>query len=509
MNNKKIFTKLFIGGASITLFLSLLSILIPSQLGQIMAMIQGYLSITMGWLIMILPVLFLSILLFLGLHPKFRHIKFGGKDAKPDYSIFSWLAMLFTSSIGVGIIYFAVNEPLYAYFLAPNGINSVEEAEAVKNAFAISIYHWGPQSWSIMGMAGLVVGYFTLNHKTKYLPSSALTYTFSKREWSKPIGYFMNTLALVCAAMTISVTMGMGSAQLITGTGFITGKEIEWIGAPFLALAILYIISVFTSILPTGKGMRIIGDINVFIAIGILIFAFTVGPTRLAMETIVSSIGGYLEIIVTKNFEFFQFAEDPSYVYGWDVATLQWWLSWTPFMGVFIASISKGRTFKEFALGILLAPTAFMVIWIGTFGGIAMDDIINGGGTIGNNALTNADYTFFSILEALPLSQVTIPVTVILLVLFLATTITSASLSLSRMTDEEGLVVTPIRTFIWCTLMAGIAVAAIVAARIGGDEGLNAIRAFATTLSFPYIFLFLITVAAFIKQLRIDFRKDK
>lgn len=506
---KKVFTPLFIYGAIGTAVFSIWSMLLPKQMGETMYMIQGYLAISLGWFIMALPVVFMGILIFLGVHPKYRNYKLGGPNAEPDYSTFSWLAMLFTASIGVGIIYFAVNGPIFAYLMAPtSGTDANTVYQGVKKALGISMFQWGPHVWSIFGVAGLTTGYFAYRHGTKFLPGEPLLKTFKNKKWSRPIAFTMNVIALVCSAMTIATTLGLGAGQLVKGIEIV--KDIT-LGQSmmFLALFVLFVITAVLSILPTGKGMRIIGDLNVFVALGILVFSFVFGPTRLILETIMQSINGYIEIFASKSFEMFLFSEKQAFLYEWEVSSIQWWLAWTPFMGVFVSSISRGRTLKEFVFSILLVPTVFMLLWLSVFGGIALQDLVMGSGTISAQAQISPELTFFAILEKLPLTGITTFVTLILIIMFLVTTVTSASLSLSRMTDLEGKTASPLRSFVWTVLVALIAVAAIVASQLGGNDALNGIRALATTMAFPYLFFFLLTLAALIKQIRIDFSDGK
>ena len=508
LNN--VFSPLFLISSAIAALFAIWAVIAPNQMGDMMTIAQQYLAVTTGWLVLFLPFFFIVLLLYLGFHPKYRDYVIGGPGVKPDYTTFSWIAMLFAAGIGVGIVYFAVNSALYAYFLSPSGMMSgASTTETIRNALGLAFYQWGPQAWAIFSISGLVVGYFAFQHKTKYLPGEALAFGFKDRRWAAPAGKVMNIMACVCAALTIATSVGLGSGQLAAGTFLILGIDNTPAFAPFVVLFLLFVATAASSILPTEKGMRVIGNWNVYIFLGLMVFVMFFGPTRFIFETIFQTIGAFLSIAIPINFELFLLAEEPSYVYDWNVVTMQWWLSWTPFMAVFIASISRGRTLKQFSLATISVPALFMLLWLSTFGGIALLDMFQGEGTIAGHAMEHAHLTFFAILDVLPMTQLTIIVTIALLFLSLVTTYTSCSLSLSRMTDREGLNTSPARAFIWCLLMALIAVAAIAAQLLGGNNALNAIRALATTIAFPYIFFFMLTISAFIKQFRNDFAQPQ
>lgn len=508
--SNSVLTPIFIISALITAFFSILSMINPTKLSEVLTEIQTIFAIEYGWFAMLIPSICVVILVALGFSKKYGHIVIGGQDAKPDYALFSWIGMLFTASIGVGIIYFGINEPLYAYFLDPASTTASSAMEAARVAMGTSIYHWGISIWGIFSIAGIVMAYFVYKHNSRYLPGDILLHSFPDKKWTSPVSKFMNVLACVCSAMTIAATMGLGAVQITTGLSKIFGLSEGLITVlPYIVLAILLGMCLAASTTKTvGKGMNIIGDWNVYMAIALLVFAMIFGPTRYIFEQIVQTFGSLISDFIPRNFNLFIFAEDPTYSTIWDVSTIMWWVAWTPFMGVFIASISKGRTIKQFVTATLTIPVAFMILWHCTFGAVALLDTIQGTGEIGNYAMTGPDMTFFAFLKTLPLPQITTIFTVILLIFFLATTITSAALSLSRMTDKDGKEAKPIRSAVWCILMASIALTGIFAATKGGNEALNAIRALATTMAYPYLFFLILIITAFLKKIIMDEKEN-
>ncbi|MGL4677266.1 MAG: BCCT family transporter [Brevinema sp.] len=505
---KTIFSKYFIITSIITGLFALWSIIFPERFGSSLSQIQIFFAVTYGWFIKIFPVLILGICLYISFTPKYGRIKFGGEDSIPEFSTFSWLTMLFTAGIGVGIVYFAINEGIYGYFLAPDGIASgITAWEAGKNAMGIAIYHWGISTWAIFSISGLCSGYFTFRHNTQYLPGAPIAFAFSQKPWAKYTAHTMNILAIICSALTISATIGLGSIQIATGARIVFNVSSEqtflW---PYYALIILYIIFLGAALTPLNKGMNFISNINIWLCIILLLFVMIFGPTRYIFEQIFNTLGMLINWLIPKNFEMYIFAENPRYTVEWDTSSLLWWLAWTPFMGVFIASISKGRTIKEFCIATISIPVLFMILWIATFSGIALLNVVEGSGDFGDLALAFPEATIFALLDTLPFSYITSIVALLLIIFFLATTCTSAAITLSRMTDKNGVESHHFRTFLWATFMSTIAFAAIFNSlrASAGAESLQAFRSLSTVIALPYLFFFLVTISAFIKQLRWD-----
>ena len=502
----KIFTPIFIASASVSAIIAIASLVSPDLLAAGLTSGQQVLSVVYGWFAMLIPFLCMMLLLALGLPSKYSHIVIGGQDAKPDYSMFSWLAMLFSASIGMGIIYFAVNEPLFAFALSPGSTEAPSVMEAARHAMGTTLQHWGVSVWAIFSVSGLVFSYFVFKYKTKYLPGDIIHRAWSKRGWSKATANLVNVTACVCSAMTIAATLGLGSVQLATGITNIFGLDPAWRSVlPYIMLGILVLMGLpAATTKKVGNGMRILGGWNAYICIGVMVYAIVVGPTRYIFEQMVHTTGRYFAEIIPRNFDMFIFSADPIYSHTWTVANNMWWLSWTPFMAVFIASISKGRTIRQFSFATMFIPAAFLLIWHSTFGATALLNLIQGDGSIAAHALESPDMTFFAILETLPLTQFITIASVILLLFFLATSITSGALALGRMTDIEGKNPAPARCAVWALIMSGIALTGIFAAQIGGEGALIAIRSLATTMAYPYMFVFILLTTAFLRQLKRD-----
>lgn len=514
---KKIFTNTFIISASISLVLAIISLINTDTLSSILSIFQVVFAVEYGWLGQIIPLICLIVLFYLGFSKKYGHIKLGGENSKPEYSTFAWIGMLFTGAIGMGLMSFAVNEPLYAYLLSPSAIDAQPNVmEAAKQAMVTSMYHWGASTWSIGALAGLVVAYFVSKHNGRYLPGDAILKTWPHKKWSKGLSNFINVLACIAALTTISASMGIGVVQLTSGMASLFNlSEFTTEILPYIFLAILAFFCILSSATKkVGKGMNIISNINIYVCIFVLIFVFVFGPTRFIFENIVQTLGSYIFEFIPRSTDMFIFGTDKallttglSYLTSWDVVNNLFWICWAPFMAVFIASISKGRTLKEFAICTTIVPTIFMLLWNSGIGGISLLDTLIGEGQIAANVLERADLTFFMIIKSLPFSTVMTIISVILLFMFLTTTVTSAALSLGRMTDEEGLNPEPVRCVIWVILMTCISLTSLVSASNGGADALATIKSIGSVFGYPYLFFFIMIIFAFFRQIKIDENK--
>lgn len=515
---KKVFTPTFVISASVSLILAIISLISTDTLSEILSAFQVVFAVEYGWLGQIIPLVCLVILFILGFSKKYGHIKLGGVDAKPEYSTFAWIGMLFTAAIGMGLMSFAVNEPLYAYLLSPGSIDAQPNImEAAKQAMVTSMYHWGASTWAIGALAGLIVAYFVSRHNGRYLPGDAIIKAWPHKKWSKKLSSFINILACIAAAATISASMGIGVVQLTSGVSALFNlSESATDMLPYIFLILLTVFCLFSSTTKKiGKGMNIISNINIYVCIFVLVFVFVFGPTRFIFENVVQTFGAYISEFIPRSTDMFIFGTDQalattgmSYLTSWDVVNNLFWVCWAPFMAVFIASISKGRTIKEFAIGTTIVPTVFMLLWNGGIGGISLLDTLLGEGQIAANVLERADLTFFMIIKSLPFSTIMTIVSIILLFMFLTTTITSASLSLGRMTDDDGLNPAPIRCAIWLILMACISLTSLVSASAGGADALATIKAIGSTFGYPYLFFFIMIIFAFLRRIRIDEMKN-
>ncbi|MDO5102877.1 MAG: BCCT family transporter [Lautropia sp.] len=472
----------------------------PTLLTGSVANISSFFYLKFDWLIMWLPLLTLAVGLVVALSPRFAHIRLGGAEAVPDYSLPSWMNMLFTAGIGVGIVFFGPIEALWHYFQSPIGANATHLPvhEQVGNAMSLALHVWGLPAWAIYMMAGLVMAYFAYEHGTECTPAAPLQHAFGHKRWANPLGVLVTGLAILSIAMSVSSSIAMAVQQIASGLGIITGLSFEAIGWKTLLLVALAILCTIGALLPIQKGMRRLGDVTVALSLCLLCFVFVTGPTHYFLSTMTVTLGNILTQTIPHSFELYLFhARD--WVVWYPMTYWVWWITWAPFVGVFLAKISKGRTLREFVLASVLVPTGFILIWFSVFSGFSLLDTIEGTGKLAEIA-NQGDYegTFYHLLNMLPLAVATKPVTVALFLGFIVTSIVSAAISLGIMSSEDGQRENRFRAAVWCILMTLISYAVIVTGRI---EGIKAVGSFA---GFPFVFIFYLWLAALWRQLRRD-----
>lgn len=497
-------SKLFWIAAGFTALFSIWSLVSPEGLTTTLWGLVYKFHNSFNWLTILMPISFLLICGFLAFS-RYGKIKLGGKDEEPEFSTFSWIAMLFTAGIGVGLVNFGVAEPMVHYLQSPLGLpGGYTEVEAAKNALTLALFNWGIPAWTIYTISGLVIAYFTYHHGAKFLPGTPIEHGFKDKKWSKKVGYMANVVAASAAALTMAASIGMGVFQVKNGVQAITGIEFPGLTSSLVILFVLFVVYTVPAILPVKKGMKVLGDVNVVIAIALLGFVFVMGPTRYFMESIITTLGTTITGIIPISFNTFVF-QDKAWFNDWPLTTLIWWISWTPFMGVFIARISKGRTIREFVIASIAIPTVFLVAWFSIFGGYGLLDAIAGNGEIAKYVAENPNdvyLSFIMVLQSLPLFALTGPIFVLLIVVFLATGATSAAISLSMMTSD-GVENAPIsRTVIWSIIMVTISFANVVTGTLSG------VKAVAVFMGIPYLFFVILQITGMIRQLRNDYRKE-
>lgn len=499
-NKSKSSSSLFWASACFTAIFSVWGVINPESLTTTLYSWTSRFNNDFNWFIILMPILILALCIYLAFG-KFGNVKLGGTDTKPEFSTFSWMAMLFTAGIGVGLVNFGVAEPLIHFMQSPLGLaGGFSESEAAQNALKLTLFNWGLPAWAIYTIAGLVIGYFTYTRGAKFLPGTPIEQGFKDKKWSKPLAYLANLMGASAAALTMAASVGLGVFQVKNALQSVFGLNLEGVTYLLVILGILFVVYTLAAILPVQKGMKVLGDINILIAIAILGFVFLAGKTDYYMGTILTTLKSTFTDIIPISFENFALL-DKSWFNDWPITTLMWWVSWTPFIGIFIARISKGRTIKQIVTASILVPTVFLVIWFSVFGGHGLLDSIAGNAEIANYMINNPDdvyLSFIMVLQQFPFFAVTGTLFVILIVVFLSTSATSAVISLSMITSD-GLEDAPqYRTIIWSIIIVCIASANLIAGSFSG------VKAVAIVLSIPYLFIFILCMSAFVRQLRKD-----
>jgi choline/glycine/proline betaine transport protein len=392
--------------------------------------IQHWLVTNFGWFYMASIAFFFGFVIYLAFS-RFADIKLGPDDSDPDYSYLSWVSMLFSAGMGIGLLFFGVSEPLTHFAQPPSGIGGT--AEAAGRAMEITFFHWGLQAWSVYIVVGLSLAYFSFRHGLPLTVRSALYPLIGERIYG-PIGHAVDIFAVLGTMFGVATSLGLGVMQVNAGLSFLFDVEVS------TSVQILLIVSItgmatISVVAGLDAGIRRLSKLNLLLAMVMMLFILAAGPTATLLAALVQNIGGYLSSMVDMTFNLYAY-EPIEWMGDWTLFYWAWWISWSPFVGMFIARISRGRTIREFIMGVLLVPAGFTFLWLSFFGNTAliMELADNDIGLV-NTALQNSPTALFMMLEQLPWSTLTSVFATLLIMTFFVTSSDSGSLVIDIITS--------------------------------------------------------------------------
>ncbi|UCZ55047.1 BCCT family transporter [Bacillus shivajii] len=448
---------------------------------------------TFGWFYMITVTFLVFICIFLAFS-NYGKIKLGKEDDEPEYTFYTWLGMLFSAGVGVGFVFWGVAEPLLYYMDPPPG-TTPETAEAAQIGMQYSVYHWALHAWAIFGFVGLVLADVQYRQNQPALISSAFYPLIGERIKGK-LGKVIDILAVIATAMGVATTFGLSALQISGGLSHILDVPNNIYSQLLIILIVsgLFMISAASGL---NKGIRILSIINLSLAGLLLIFMLFAGPTLFILEKFMSTLGGYLQHIIPMSLSMYPYAES-NWLGGATIFYWAWHISWAPFMGIFIARISRGRTVREFILGVLIVPSLIAIIWFSTFGGSGFYLEIFQGISIGNVVMNEVELVLFTTLAEFPIGAITSFLAVLLIIIFFITSADSASYVLGVLTSKGSLEPNIFARLIWGILIASIASVLLVS---GGLEGLQNASIIA---ALPFTFIICFMMVALFKSLNWD-----
>jgi choline/glycine/proline betaine transport protein len=471
------------------------AVIAPNATDAIFHTIQGHIVDGAGWFYILTVAIILTTTLYLGVS-RYGEIKLGPDHSEPDYSLPSWFAMLFSAGIGIGLLFFGVAEPVMHYLNPPNG--DPADIAAAKEALNITFFHWGLHAWSVYAIVGLALAYYGYRHGAPLTLRSTLVPLLGKKIYG-PIGDSIDTFAVLGTILGVATSLGFGVAQINAGLGYLIDVPESTIIQLVLMIAItaFAMISVLSGL---DKGIRRLSEINMVLAVALLIFVIVIGSTTHIIEMIVQNTGNYLSQIIEKTFNLY--AYDPTdWLGGWTIFYWGWWISWSPFVGMFIARISRGRTIRQFVTGVLFVPAGFTFIWMTVFGNTAIDLINDDGMALANAIDANNAVALFKFLEYFPFSSVISFIAVIMIVIFFVTSADSGALVVN-MLSSGGNDNTPAWLRVYWTSMIGL-----IAGILLVSGGLDALQTATIATALPFGIVLWFVVYALLKTLRIDLIK--
>ncbi|MEL6267435.1 MAG: BCCT family transporter, partial [Pseudomonadota bacterium] len=358
-------------------------------------------------------------------------------------------------------------------------------------------FHWGIHAWAIYGATALTIAYFAFRRGTPMLVSAPITYLFPGETWARVVGWLSDLMAIVAIAIGVGGSIAMGVFQVADGVDVMLGgeKAAGWL------VAIVFVLMVAAYIPPLmvdlGSGMSRLSNLAMMIAIALVLFTVFLGPTEYLMNSVVGSFGQYVTEAIPRGFQTFTFAGDSvgQWFSDWTLTYMVWWIAWGPFVGVFVARISKGRTIREFVLGVLIGPTLFSVVWFGAFGGIGLYDALNGTGELLALTETNVERVTFALLERLPLTGLTTLATIVAAFLFIVTSVVSAAFVLGTFSTGGDPDPSPKIRVIWGGLLGVLGAAMILSGSIDAVKKLIALGAL------PFVFITVLLLVCLIRAL--------
>ncbi|MGY0617755.1 BCCT family transporter [Vibrio sp. FJH11] len=492
-----------VSGLAIVIFV-FATLIFREQVEPIFVHMRSWLTSSLDWFFILSGNIFVIVCIGLAISPLGK-VRIGGTEALPDYSYAGWLAMLFAAGMGIGLVFFGVSEPMshFSSSLAgpvlENGVRTdwaplggaTGDVEAARSlGMAATIYHWALHPWAIYALLALGLAIFSYNKGLPLTMRSIFYPVFGERIWGWP-GHIIDILAVVATVFGLATSLGYGASQAATGLNFLFGVPLTDTTQIILIIVItaFALISVLAGL---DSGVKRLSEINMLLAAVLLFFIVIVGPTLFILTGFFENIASYIKNIPALSMPFNR--EDVNYSQGWTSFYWAWWISWSPFVGMFIARVSRGRTVREFIFCVLIIPSTVCIFWMTAFGGTAISQFVNDG----YEAVKDAELPLklFEMLEVMPLSSITSLVGIVLVVVFFITSSDSGSLVIDTIAAGGKVdAPTPQRVF-WCTFEGLVAVALL----LGG--GLAAAQAMAVTTGFPFTIVLLIATFSLILGLK-------
>jgi choline/glycine/proline betaine transport protein len=483
----------FFGSVAIILMFVAVGAFVPHQAEAIFGALQASILASFGWLYLLAVGIFLFGILILAFG-RYGDLKLGPDDAQPEFRYLSWIAMLFAAGMGIGLMYFAVGEPM-THFAAPPQADPLTIA-AKREAMSVTFFHWGIHAWAIYSVVGLSLAYFGYRYNLPLTIRSGL-YPLLKERINGPIGHMVDIFAICGTLFGIATSLGFGVLQINAGLNFLLGVPVSGV---VQAVLIVVISAVATLSVVSGldKGVRILSELNLIVAVALMVFVLVMGPTTQLMRDFVQNIGLYLDTFLLRTFNIYAYEPTP-WIDSWTLFYWAWWISWSPFVGMFIARISRGRTVREFVIAVLFVPSAFTFLWMTVFGNTAIDiDQGVAAGALGRAISDDISVGLFQFFQYLPFPAVTSTLAVALVAIFFVTSADSGSLVIDTIAAGGETNTGTAQRIFWCALEGFVAIVLLM------TGGLAALQSATIASALPFVFVMMALLVGLFKGMRAD-----
>ncbi|MHA7853519.1 BCCT family transporter [Marinobacter shengliensis] len=493
-----ILVPVFIPAVVVALLLVVGTISNPELAGEAFSATLAWITDTFGWFYMLSVAIFLVFIVSVGAS-KWGNIKLGPDHAEAQYSFPEWFAMLFSAGYGIALLFFGVAEPVLHYATPPAG--APETVDAAKQAMQIAFFHWGFHIWAIYGLVGLVLAYFAFRHGLPLSIRSALYPLIGEKIYG-PIGHAVDVFAILGTMFGIATTLGLSVTQINAGINYLWPEVPISTTVQIIAIAVITAAATVSVVAGMDKGVKRLSILNMILAVSLMLFVFVVGPTILILETFLQNTGSYLSGIVERTFNLQAYTRS-DWIGNWTLFIFGWTIAWAPFVGMFIAKISRGRTIRQFVFGVMLVPSIFTFLWFSVFGDTALNMIMNQGvDTLIADVQADHAVALFKLFDQLPWSFFISLVTVLLIITFFVTSSDSGSLVIDSLASG-GVINTPAwqRVF-WAVLEGAVASVLLLAG------GLNALQTMTIASALPFAIIMLIAAIGMWRALVIEGHRE-
>lgn len=499
-HNKKLFSwrlkpTVFWPAAILSVAIVALAAIFPKAINRVIGAVQAFIFADMSWFYILAVAIILVTIIYVGAS-RFGAIRLGPDDSKPDFSRITWFAMLFSCGMGIGIMFFGVAEPVMHFLEPPVGEGGT--IPAARHALELTFFHWGLHAWAIYAAVGLMLAYFGYRHGLPVTLRSSLYPIIGDRIYG-PIGDAVDVFAIMGTVFGVATSLGFGVLQINGGLHYLFGLPVSTTVQVTL-IAVITSMAALSAASGLNKGIRILSETNLWMAIILMFLILVLGPTSMLLKHFVENTGIYISGLISKTFNLYAYEpKSGHWLGGWTLLYWGWWISWSPFVGMFIARISRGRTIREFVSGVLLIPAGFTLLWMTVFGNSAIDLIMNQGKTmLAETVQQDVSLALFKFFEFFPMSQVLTVVGMIMVVIFFVTSADSGAFVADALASG-GARKTPALQRVFWSAISGLS--AMVLLRGGG---LSALQTITLVSALPFAVVLLVSLYGLVMALRVD-----
>ncbi|WP_444921730.1 choline BCCT transporter BetT [Microbulbifer sp. CnH-101-G] len=486
----------FYGSVVGIVLFSLWAMIFTEQAIGVINEVLSWISGSFGWFYFLAIVAYLIFVILVAIS-KFGDIKLGPDHSEPDFNIVTWAAMLFSAGIGIDLIFYCIVEPVTQFMEPPAGEGG--SIEAARHAMALTFLHWGLSGWGVYTLVGMSLAFFSYRHGLPLTIRSALYPLFGKRIYGS-LGNTVDIAAVLGTVFGVATSLGIGIIQLNYGLQYMFGIP-EGIFTQSLLAVMIVVFAAFSAATGVERGIRRLSEFNMLLAIVLMLYVLITGKTRFLLDAFVTNIGDYLQNFIGLSFNTYPFAPPTDWLNAWTLFFWAWWIAWGPFVGLFLARISRGRTIRAFVIGTLILPFTFMAAWMAIMGNSAIDMVMGGATEFGTQAVEKPGSAIYLFLEQLPWSMLTTIAVTILSIVFFVTSGDSGSLVLSNLTirlEDPNQDAEPWMRILWAAIIGIVTIALLM------TGGLSALQGAVVIMGLPFAIVLLLIMLGLYKALQLE-----